>query len=252
MVLLELRRISKWFGAVQALREVTLSVEAGEVLAVVGDNGAGKSTLIKIISGVHQPDAGEIWLEGRRTVIPSPQAAKRMGIETLYQDLALFEPADVVANFFAGREWVRSFLGGLIQILDESRMRAYARRTLDRLGITLPGIDHQIRLLSGGQRQSVAIGRAIAFGSRLVLMDEPTAALGAVESAKVLGLVRSLRTEGVSFVVISHNLQHVFGVADRIAVLRHGTLQGVLRPAETTSAAVVQMMVGDGDRDRCP
>lgn len=241
--LLEARGISKRFDAVQALQDVDLAVEHGEVLALVGDNGAGKSTLIKIISGVHPPDTGEIRLDGQRVRIDSPEVAKGLGIETVYQDLALFEHADVSGNLFAGREVTRRLLG-ILPVLDEARMRAFARETLWRLRIEVPGIDRSMKLLSGGQRQSVAIGRAIAFGTKLVIMDEPTAALGAVESAKTLELVRSLRARGLTVIVISHNLQHVFSVADRIAVLRRGRMVGVVRPSETSGEAVVRMIVG--------
>jgi ABC-type sugar transport system ATPase subunit len=243
MPLLELRGISKRFDAVQALLGVDLALEPREVLALVGDNGAGKSTLIKVISGVHPPDEGEIWLEGRRVHIASPEVAKSLGIETVYQDLALFEHADVSANLFAGREATRRLLG-ILPILDEARMRSFARETLARLRIQIPGIDRSMKLLSGGQRQSVAIGRAIAFGTKLVIMDEPTAALGAVEAAKVLSLVRGLKDRGITVIVVSHNLQHVFSMADRIAVLRHGRMVGSVRPGETTGEAVVRMIVG--------
>ena len=243
MPVLDLRGISKRFDAVQALQGVDLSVETAEVLALVGDNGAGKSTLIKIVSGVHPPDEGEIWLDGRHVRIDSPEVAKGLGIETVYQDLALFEHADVSGNLFAGREMTRRFLG-VLPILDESRMREFARETLARLRIQIPGVDRSMKLLSGGQRQCVAIGRAIAFGTKLVIMDEPTAALGAVEAAKVLGLVRTLKDRGITVIVVSHNLQHVFSMADRIAVLRHGRMAGSVRPAETTGEAVVRMIVG--------
>ena len=243
MPFLELRGISKRFDAVQALLGVDLTVEAREVLALVGDNGAGKSTLIKIISGVHPPDGGEIWLDGRRVHIDSPEVAKGLGIETVYQDLALFEHADVSANLFAGREMTRRLLG-ILPILDRGRMRNFARETLARLRIQIPGIDRSMKLLSGGQRQSVAISRAIAFGTKLVIMDEPTAALGAVESAKALDLVRGLKARGVTVIVVSHNLQHVFSVADRIAVLRRGQMVGIVRPAETSGEVVVRMIVG--------
>lgn len=241
--ILEVRRVSKRFGAVQALADVDFAVDHAEVHALVGDNGAGKSTLIKIISGALRPDSGEIWLEGRRVSITSPEAAKALGIETVYQDLALFDNADVASNMFAGRERTRKWLG-LVPVLDKAAMRAFARDTLARLRIEVPSIEQPVRLLSGGQRQSVAIGRAIAFGTRIVIMDEPTAALGAVESAKVLSLVRELKARGLTVIVISHNLQHVFSVADRISVLRQGRMVGVVRPSETSGEAVVRMIVG--------
>lgn len=244
MALLELRGIGKWFGAVQALRDVHLSIEAGEVMALVGDNGAGKSTLIKVISGVHEPDAGEILWEGRATTIASPHFAKDLGIETLYQELAVFEPADVTANLFAGREVVRTGVGGRLRIMDEPRMRRFARETLQRLRISITSVEQKVRFLSGGQRQSVAIGRAIAFGSKLVIMDEPTAALGAVESEKVLDLIQEMRSRGLAVIVISHNLLHVIRVADRIAVLYHGELAGVLSKGEVDPQLIVDMMMG--------
>ncbi|OGB91956.1 MAG: hypothetical protein A3H39_05440 [candidate division NC10 bacterium RIFCSPLOWO2_02_FULL_66_22] len=252
MSLLELRGISKWFGAVQALRDVNLTVEAGQVLALVGDNGAGKSTLIKIISGVHDPDAGEILWGGRPTAISSPHLAKELGIETLYQELAVFEPADVTANLFAGRELVRSGPGARLRIMDENRMRNFARETLQRLRISIRSVEQHVRFLSGGQRQSVAIGRAIAFGSKLVIMDEPTAALGAVESAKVLDLIQEMRARGLAVIVISHNLLHVFRVADRIAILYHGDLVSVLPKAEADPQRIVALMMGRNGGEELP
>jgi len=244
MALLELRGISKWFGAVQALRDVNLTVEAGQVTALVGDNGAGKSTLIKIVSGVHQADAGEIIWEGHAIAISSPHLAKELGIETLYQELAVFEPADVTANMFAGRELIREGIGRQVRIMDEPRMRRFTQETLQRLRIPIQSIEQKIRFLSGGQRQSVAIGRAIAFGSKLVIMDEPTAALGAVESEKVLDLTQEMRGRGLAVIVISHNLLHVFRIADRIAVLYHGELAGVLSKGEADPQVIVDMMLG--------
>jgi ABC-type sugar transport system ATPase subunit len=242
--LLELRRVSKWFGAVQALRDVDLAVSAGEVLALVGDNGAGKSTLIKIVSGVHQPDGGEILWDGRPTILRSPHVAKALGIETLYQELAVFEPADVTANLFAGRERLRPGLAGRLGILDAERMRAFTRETLERLRIPIASVDQELRFLSGGQRQSVAIGRAIAFGSKLVILDEPTAALGAVESEKVLDLVGEMRARGVAVIVVSHNLLHVFRAADRIGVLYHGELRRVLAREAADPQLVLALMMG--------
>ncbi len=240
-VLLSLRGVGKAYGAVRALSAVDLDVYRGEVLALVGDNGAGKSTLIKVVSGRIQPGGGEIRLEGRKVAFRSPREAKAAGIETVYQDLALFEHATVTANLFAGRERT---LGAPLPILDEAGMRRFARETLDRLRIHVPNVDAEIRHLSGGQRQSIAIGRAIAFGTKLVIMDEPTAALGAVESAKVLELIRESKRQGLTIILISHNLQHVYSVADRLAVLRHGEMAGVVEPRTTTGEAVVRMMVG--------
>jgi len=244
MALLELQGISKWFGAVQALRDVNLTVETGEVMALVGDNGAGKSTLIKIISGVYLPDAGTILWGGRPTTITSPHYAKELGIETLYQELAVFEPADVTANLFAGREMVRGGMGGRLRMMDEARMRQFSRDTLQRLRISIANVQQKIRFLSGGQRQSVAIGRAIAFGSKLVIMDEPTAALGAIESEKVLDLMQEMRARGLAVIVISHNLLHVFRIADRIAVLYHGELARILSKGEAEPQLIVDIMMG--------
>ncbi len=242
--LLELRGVGKWFGAVQALHDVDLAVHGGEVLALVGDNGAGKSTLIKIVAGVHQPDTGRILWAGRPTVLRSPHAAKALGIETLYQELAVFEPADVTANLFAGRERLRPGLAGRLGILDAEGMRAFTRATLERLRISVASVDQELRFLSGGQRQSVAIGRAIAFGGKLVIMDEPTAALGAVESEQVIALIGEMRARGVAVVVISHNLLHVFRVADRIGVLYHGELLRVLPRGAADPQMVLALMMG--------
>ncbi len=241
--LLEVRGLYKSFGPVQALTDVNLAIPRGQVTALCGDNGAGKSVMIKCISGIYSPDRGQFLWEGRPVHIHNAHDASALGIETVYQDLALFEHANVSANLFAGRELTRRLLG-ILPILDEGRMRSFAQDALARLRIQIPGVDRSMNLLSGGQRQCVAIGRAIAFGTKLVIMDEPTAALGAVEAAKVLGLVRTLRERGITVVVVSHNLQHVFSIADRIAVLRHGGMVGTVRPAETTGEAVVRMIVG--------
>jgi simple sugar transport system ATP-binding protein len=245
--LLELRGVSKWFGAVQALRDVTLPVNVGQVLALVGDNGAGKSTLIKVVSGVHRPDAGEVCWNGEPVTLHSPATAKALGIETLYQELAVFEPADVTANLFAGRELRRPGLLGRLGALDHARMHQVAEDTLRRLRISLPSVDQEVRFLSGGQRQSVAIGRAITFRSKLVIMDEPTAALGTVESQKVNELIREMRGRGLAVVVISHNLLHVLEIADRVAVLYHGALARLLDKSQADPQVIVRLMMGLSD-----
>ena len=214
---------TKLFGAVVALDGVTLDVWAGEVLALLGDNGAGKSTLVKCISGVHRLDRGVVSIDGLPVQITSPTQARDHGIETVYQDLALFDNLDPTANFFAGREIARpTWLPQGLRWLDQSRMRTQARDLLDRLQVRLPDFDADVALMSGGQRQAVAVARAVAFSSKLVILDEPTAALGLRESAKVLDLVRRLRADGVAVILISHSMDHVMAVADRAVVLRRG------------------------------
>jgi ABC-type sugar transport system ATPase subunit len=235
------RGLSKRFMHVVALDEVDLDIFAGEILALVGDNGAGKSTLIKILSGVHQPDRGEISVGGRPTRLGDPQQARALGIATVFQDLALVDMRDVAANLFLGREptkW-RWFV-------DRAAMLAEARRTLTDLRVRMPSLTVEVGQLSGGQRQSVAIGRAISQRGRIIIMDEPTAALGVKESRKVLDLILRLRESGAGVLVISHNMRQVFSIADRIAVLRHGRQVGVRRRAETTPDEIVKMIVGAG------
>jgi ABC-type sugar transport system ATPase subunit len=221
--LLELRGISKAFGPVEALKDVSFEVRAGEVHALVGDNGAGKSTLLKIISGVYRPDHGSILVGGEPVDIHSPLDAKRLGIETLYQELALVETLDVAANMYLGREVTHGrWLGRLL--LNDGMMRKEAKRHIEELRVNLPSVRTKVKFLSGGQRQAVAIGRATAWGSKLVIMDEPTAALGVTESGMVLGLIRTLREKGVTVILVSHNLFHILEITDRISVLRHAQM----------------------------
>ncbi len=240
--LLRARGISKRFGAVQALRDVDVDLYPAEVLGLVGDNGAGKSTLIKILSGVYVPDSGTLELEGRPVRFNSPREARAAGIETIYQDLALCENLDVAGNIFLGRE-----LGhgrGPLRVLARTAMEEAAAQVLKRLEIHLPSVRTLVRHLSGGQRQAVAISRAVYWDARIVIMDEPTAALGVRERARVLELVRRLREQGKSVIIISHSLPDIFAVCDRIVVLRRGVKVGERRIGETTEEEVVRMMVG--------
>lgn len=240
--LVEMRGIVKSFGPVAALRGVDFSVRAGEVVGVVGDNGAGKTTLMKTLTGVHRPDRGEIWFDGRRAHFASPLDSRNAGIEMVYQDLGLAENLSSVANIFLGREITRR-RGGL-RLLDEAAMVRMARERMEALQIRLPALALPVERLSGGQRQSVAIARATAFRAKLVIMDEPAAALAVSEAAKVLGLIRRLSELGVAVVLISHRLQDVLDVADRIVVLNQGVTAGDLRREEATMERLVGLIVG--------
>jgi ABC-type sugar transport system ATPase subunit len=243
--ILEVRDACKRFGAVTALDGVSLDVAAGEVLALLGDNGAGKSTLIKAISGVHRLDSGAIALEGRDITHANTVAVRALGIETVYQDLALFDNLAPAANFFAGRELAGpSWLPRALRLLRGRQMSEHTRELLDRLQITLPDLDAQVALMSGGQRQAVAVARAVAFSSKLVILDEPTAALGLRESARVLDLIRRLRDDGVAVILISHSMDHVLEAADRAIVLRRGRRVGELRPTADNLAQLVAWIVG--------
>lgn len=238
--LLEVVRVGKRFGSLQALTDVSLIVAPGEVVALAGDNGAGKSTLIKIIAGVHPPDAGEIRYRGAPVRFATPRQARAAGIETVHQDLALAGNLDASANVFLGREPMRRILG--LPVLDRRRMLAEASRLLALLGIEIPGIDRPVRQLSGGQRQAVAIGRAIHWKARLLLMDEPIAALGAAGQAKVMALIQTLKESGAGILFVAHDLTNILAVADRIVVLRQGRVAGERRTSATTPAEIVQLM----------
>jgi ABC-type sugar transport system ATPase subunit len=242
--LLEARGIEKRFGRVTALREGAFELREGEVHALVGDNGAGKSTLIKIMSGVLQPDAGEILLDGSPIAIGSPHDARELGIETVYQDLALAEHLDASANLFLGREALLPRPLAWLGFLDRRAMRRRAADELRRLKIGIPSVVQPVLSLSGGQRQAIAVARAIAWGRRIVIMDEPTAALGVRESAKVLELISEIRSHGLSVIMISHDLPEVFAVADRITVMRLGRSLVTLTRSETSLEAIVGMMTG--------
>ena len=242
--LLEARGISKSYGVVRALWQADVDVNAGEVAALVGDNGAGKSTLVKILSGTTAPDAGEIWFESRQVTVPTPVAARELGIETVYQDLALAPELDPAANLFLGRELLRPGLLGKLGFLDKPAMRRRTNQAFAELGIGLQDTGAMVANLSGGQRQSVAVSRAATWVDKVVFMDEPTAALGVVQSARVRDLIRKVRDSGIAVVLISHNLPEVFELADRIEVLRLGRRVARLRAADTTMEQVIAAMTG--------
>jgi D-xylose transport system ATP-binding protein len=242
--ILELKGISKRFGAVQALSEVDFEVYPGEVVGLVGDNGAGKSTLIKVISGVYHADVGEYIFEGKNVSVNTPRDATLLGIETVYQDLALCDNLDVVGNLYLGRENVRSIIPGLIHAINEVVMEENTIRLLGDLHVHLPSVRNQVAGLSGGQRQSVAITRAVLWNSKVVLLDEPTAALGVEQTKQVKDLIVRLRSRGLGVVVISHNLADVFDVADRIIVLRLGRRVATLNTKSTNPERVVSAITG--------
>jgi simple sugar transport system ATP-binding protein len=217
----EMRNIKKSFAAVRALRGVDLVLHYNEVLGLVGDNAAGKSTLMKVLSGAYIPDEGEIFIEGKKAHISDPLHARRLGIEMVYQDLSLVDHLDVAANIFLGREAMSAQLG-LIGVLDQHHMEKEAQRLLDRLKIDISSVRLDVESLSGGQRQTVAIARATAFNAKVIIMDEPTAALSVAAVGKVLDLVRELKAQGCSIILISHRLEDIYQVSDRMIVLRHG------------------------------
>jgi len=242
---LQAKNISKRFGSVTALEHVDLELYPNEILALVGDNGAGKSTLIKILSGVYQPDEGEILMDGRRVEFKGPIDARRHGIETVYQDLALAPALDIASNIFLGREERRpGAFGSIFRALDHARMSREASEHMAALRIGLRSVHQPVETLSGGQRQGVAVARAVSWGKRVVIMDEPTAALGVKESGMVLDLIKSIKARGVPVIFISHNLPNVFAVADRIQILRLGRRVGIARPTQQTMDEVVALMTG--------
>ena len=241
--ILQVKDIYKRFGGLVAVDHVSLDIYPGEVVGLLGDNGAGKSTLIKMVSGAYKPDGGQILLDGQAVSFATPLEARRRGIETIYQDLALCENLDASANIFLGRERMRHQLG-LLRVLHRSYMLRESRQVLDQLDIRIPELRHPIRQLSGGQRQAVSIARAVYWKARLMIMDEPTAALGVPEQLKVLELIRTLRDQGVPVILISHNLQDVFAVADRAIVMRRGSKAGEVKISETNENEVVGLMVG--------
>lgn len=236
--LLQLKGVTKTFGAVNALTEVDFAVHAGEVMALVGDNGAGKSTLIKCIAGIHPIDDGEILFEGQPVSISGPKDSAKLGIEVVYQDLALCDNLDVVQNMYLGREKLSSF-----RRLDETTMERTARETLAGLAVTtIRSVRQPVAALSGGQRQSVAVAKAVMWNSKLVILDEPTAALGVAQTRQVLDLVKRLGDKGLAVVLISHNLHDIFEVADRITVLRLGRSVAEVTTADSTQQSVVQLI----------
>jgi fructose transport system ATP-binding protein len=237
--------LTKRYGKVTALAGADLDLRAGEVLALIGDNGAGKSTLIKVLAGAIIPDEGEIYFDGNPVTFRNPGDARAVGIETVYQDLAVSPSMNVAANMYLGREVRRrDLLGAVLRKLDYPEMRTSAARYLADLGINLESVTQSVETLSGGQRQAVAVARAAAWGQKVIIMDEPTAALGVRQSGQVVELVQRLRARGLAVILISHNMPQVFEVADRIYVLRLGRRAMVARPQDTTMAEVVSVMVG--------
>ncbi|MDQ0474553.1 ATP-binding cassette domain-containing protein [Labrys wisconsinensis] len=241
--ILDVRSVSKRFGGVEALKGVSMALHPGEVVALAGDNGAGKSTLIKTISGVHAADGGEIRFAGEPVSFATPEAARAHGIETIYQDLALADNLSIGANIFLGREPVKR-LFGFLPVLDRPMMAQAAKETMARLDFHVSRLDAPVGRFSGGQRQAVAIGRAIYWNARVLIMDEPTAALGVPEQRKVVSLIKTLKAQGRGIIFISHNLQDIFAVSDRIVVLRRGSLAGERRIADTSHDEIVKLMVG--------
>lgn len=242
--LLQVKGIVKSFGAVEALRGVDLEAEAGQVTALLGDNGAGKSTLIKCIAGTYLPDGGEIILDGQPQHFRTPSDATRAGIETIYQDLALCDNLDVVANLFLGREHVHSLLPGVVQPIDEEEMERRAQEALSLLRINIPSVRNLVAQLSGGQRQSIAVAKAVLWSPKLVILDEPTAALGVAQTRQVLDLIIRLRERGLAVIVITHNMVDVFDVADIAIVMRLGKRVARLPIEDSTPEDVVAAITG--------
>jgi len=240
--LVEMRGIGKRFGRIQALENVDLEVDDGEIMGLVGDNGAGKSTLIKTLVGIHQPDEGEIWIKGEQVSVDSPKQAQQHGIATVYQDLALVDQLTVDANIFLGRTKTRK-LGGILPVIDWEGMREEAATTLqNRLNFDVP-IDSKVEFLSGGERQAVAIGRALITDPDLIILDEPTSALSTDAADRVIDLVKTLRDEGIAVLLISHSLEEIFSLTDRITVLHSGKRVGTVDSSEVTEDEVVEMMI---------
>lgn len=234
---LTVRNVSRSFGHVDALIDVSFDLHGGEILAVLGDNGAGKSTLVKILSGLYNADRGEIQIAGEPRKFGKPADAVAAGISTVYQDLALVDTRDVAANLFLGREFRRG------PFVDRRKGRREARRVVDELGIKLPSVRVPVGMLSGGQRQAVAVARTTVHGANIVIMDEPTAALGVTESARVIQLARELRDRGTAVMIVSHNLEQIWQIADRLLVMRLGRLAGIRERSATTVEEIVQLIV---------
>ncbi|WP_367716753.1 ATP-binding cassette domain-containing protein [Nitratireductor sp. GISD-1A_MAKvit] len=244
--ILSARNLFKRYGRVVAMNGVDFDLRRGEVLAVIGDNGAGKSTLIKALSGATVPDTGEIFLDGQPVHFTNPQSARSAGIETVYQDLALSPSLSIAENIYMGRELRRpGVLGSVFRMLDQAKMNERARKELSDLGLlTIQNIMQPVETLSGGQRQGVAVARAVTFGSKVVILDEPTAALGVKESQKVIDLIKDVRARGISIILISHNMPHVFEVADRVHIHRLGKRLCVIDPAKVEMSEAVALMTG--------
>ena len=244
--ILKARGLTKRYGKVTALNNCDFELYPGEILAVIGDNGAGKSTLIKAISGAVTPDEGQIWLDGKEIAFKTPIEARAAGIETVYQTLAMSPALSIADNMFMGRELRKpGIMGTVFRKLDRARMEKFAREKLNELGLmTIQNINQAVETLSGGQRQGVAVARAAAFGSKVVILDEPTAALGVKESRRVLELIRDVRSRGIPIILISHNMPHVFEVADRIHIHRLGKRLCVIKPSDYTMSDAVAFMTG--------
>jgi len=247
--MLEVRSLTKRFGGLVAVDHMDMQVYPGEVVGLLGDNGAGKSTLIKMVSGVYHPDEGRIFFQGEEVKMGSPMDALELGIETLYQDLALAENLDAYSNIFLGREQTKPFLG-FIQVLDHDSMREESKKVLERLEIEIPSLENQIKTLSGGQRQAVAIGRSIYWNAKLLILDEPTAALGVHEQRKVLDLVRLLRSQNIPIIIISHQLYDIFSVTDRLVIMRRGKKVAERLTKDTTPDEVVGLIIGSEEVER--
>ncbi len=241
---LEVRDLCKSYGTLKAVEFVSFALRSGQVTALVGDNGAGKSTVVKMIAGALVPDSGEIVVGNVPVRMSDPISARRLGIETVYQDLAVLPNLDVVTNLYIGREIYRGGVGRFVRMVNRRAMLEQARVLLADLDIKISSLRQPVGSLSGGQRQSVAIGRALAFASKVLIMDEPTAALGVAESAAVLRLVNHARDRGLAVLIISHILPHVIDLADQVVVMRHGRVVGVLGRPETTQQRLVELIVG--------
>jgi ABC-type sugar transport system ATPase subunit len=242
--ILVVKNLVKRFGGLTAVDHVNLEIYPGEVVGLVGDNGAGKSTLIKMISGVHQPNEGEIYFQGQRIQTFQPAISREMGIETIHQSMALAGNLDAGENIFLGREPTRRYLGGLIRIIDRKSMREAARETLDSLDVHFPSFATKTDKLSGGQRQAVAVARAIYWNAKMMIMDEPTNNLGVLEQRKVFDLIRRLQQQGVPIILISHTMPDIFAATDRIIVLNRGRKVADKLTAETNNQEIVQYIVG--------
>lgn len=241
-VILSAQNITKSFGGVHALRGASITMRRGEVTALIGDNGAGKSTLVRCLSGIHRPDSGTITLDGKVVEFGTPLAAREHGIETVQQNLALVEELTVWQNFFIGREKTKGF--GPFQMLDRKAMRSTAETLLSDLAVNVPPVTSRVRRLSGGQRQAVAIARAAGWGSSIVIMDEPTAALGVQETARVESIIRKLQEQGVAVLLISHNFDQVLRLSDHVWVMRGGLAVAERRSAETSGDELVALITG--------
>ncbi len=241
--LLEARNITKRFGGLVAVNNVSVGLNAGEAIGIVGDNGAGKSTLIKVISGVYRPDEGQLFFMGEDAKIDTPMDALKLGIETIYQDLALADNMNVYSNIFLGREKLKKFLG-VLNVLDHESMHVESRKVLKSLEIEIPSLRNIIRVLSGGQRQAVAISRSIYWDARVLIMDEPTAGLAVAEQSKVLKLVNRLKEQGIGVIIITHQLHDVFAVSDRLVVMRRGEKVGERITKQTNPDEIVSLIIG--------